>query len=299
MRKFKLSVIAAMLFAATILLPTIAAADTNVNVTINPPDNNLAGTEIRGTVNWDKGVVQATGTGVPSAQTNSPAQANAMARRAAIVDAYRNLLEAVGEVKVEAATTVKNYEVESDIVKTRISGLIQGAHVVKEQQMSDGSYQVTMEVNLFGVNSVAAAIADKLAPAAILPEPAPSLSYTPPSQIMPSYTGVVVDARGLGLERVMSPRIYDETGRIIYGNMYIDPDMVVRRGMVDYVLVTESPDAVASGRSRAGSSPIAVKAIELKDFNANVVISKADADMILAANAQSNFFANTAVVFEQ
>ncbi len=287
-------------FCVTVILSpaNMVLAETNVNITINPADNSPAGTEINGVVNWDKGVVRAAGTGVPPAQASSPAQANAMARRAAIVDAYRNLLEAVGKVRVEAATTVKNFEVASDVVKTRISGLIQGARIVNEQAMPDGSYQVTMEVNLFGDNSVAAVIEDKIKPAEILPEPAPSPGYTP-SPIMPQYTGLVVDASGLGLERVMSPRIYDETGRIIYGNMYINPDMVVHRGMVDYAASAEMADTVKAGHSRAGANPIIVKAIGLKDFNANVVISKADADMILAANAQGNFFASTAVVFEQ
>jgi len=279
---------------SAILLPvTIGMAETNVNISVNSPNNGSDVTAIRGNIDWNQGVIQAIGTGVPPAQANSPAQANAMARRAAVVDAYRNLLEAVGEVRVEAATTVRNYEVESDVVKTRISGLVQGAHVVHEQVMPDGSYQVTMEINLFGTNSVAAAIEDKMRPAQILPELRPSSDYRPPAQAVPTYTGVVVDARGLGLERVMSPRIYDDSGRIIYGNMYIDPDMVVRKGMVDYA-ASDSTDV-----SRAGANPITVKAIGLKDFNANVIISKADADMILAANTQANFFARTAVVFEQ
>ena len=283
----------------TLVPATIVAAETNVNIMVNPAGNTLTDTEIRGSSNWNKGVVQAIGTGVPSALANSQAQANAMARRAAVVDAYRNLLEAVGEVRVEASTTVKNFELESDVVNTRIAGLIQGAHVVNEQQMPDGSYQVTMEINLFGVNSIAAAIADKIRPSEILPELMPSPDYNLPAQNMQVYTGVVVDARGLGLERVMSPRIYDETGRIIYGNMYIDPEMVVHSGMVDYTGSSEMINTVKIGRSRAGTNPIIVKALELKDFNANVVISKADADMILATNTQSNFLAHTSVVFEQ
>lgn len=282
------------------LLPaTIVAAETNVNVTVNSTGNSLTDTEIRGSSNWNKGVVQAIGRGVPPVQANSQAQANAMARRAAIVDAYRNLLEAVGEVKVEATTTVKNFEIESDIVKTGISGLIQGAHIVNEQQMPDGSYQVTMEINLFGTNSVAAVIADKMRPAEIMPVPMPTLGYNLPLQHSQAYTGVIVDASGLGLERVMSPRIYDETGRIIYGNMFIDPDMVVHNGMVDYIVSRQMDESFRSERSRAGTNPIIVKAIGLKDFNANVVISNADADMILASNQQTNFFAHTSVVFKQ
>jgi len=256
-------------------------------------------TEIRGQVDaWKDGVIEATGTGFSPSSAGNAAQASAMARRAAIVDGYRNLLEKVGEVRVEAVTTVRNYVLESDMVKTNISGLVQGARIVNEQALPDGSYQVTLQVALFGEHSVAAAIADQMKPAAMLPVPSPSAAYQPPAmgESAPVVSGVIVDARGLGLARVMSPRIYDETGRIIYGNMYLDADFVVSHGMVDYAV---NGDVAGEAASRAGTSPLVVKAIGLRDFNANVVISRTDADAILAANAKTNFFARTAVVFEQ
>ncbi|MDR3561012.1 MAG: LPP20 family lipoprotein [Negativicutes bacterium] len=269
---------------------------------------------INGSIDWNQGVITAIGTGAPPASAHSQAQSNAMARRAAIVDGYRNLAELIAGVRVEGETTVRNFEVASDVIRTRVEAMIKGARIISEMPMPDGSYQVTMQINLYGDNSVAAAIQDKMAPAVILPVPQPSPSYKPndvipaqpqpqvpgkPVTIMPIYTGVVVDARGLGLERVMSPRIYDEAGRIVYGNMYIDPNFVVKRGMVDYASDPDMIAEVTTGKSRAGNYPIIVKAIGLKDFNANVVISQADADKILAANQQSGFIKQTAVVFEQ
>jgi hypothetical protein len=289
--------ISLLVLCFTLFSISFASADTNVNVSVN--SNTTGGTEVRGNIDWSKGFIQATGIGITPISANSAAQATAMARRAAVVDAYRNLVEQIGEVRVEANTTVKNYEVDSDVVQTRISGLVQGAHVVSEQIMPDGSYQVTMQVNMFGVNSVAAALEDKMAPPQILSEPTVSAKYQPPStNIVPAFSGVIVDCRGLGLQRVMSPRIYDETGRIVYGNMYIDPDRVVQKGMVDY-LAGNDVGTIGSTANRAGVSPIIVKAISLKDFDSNPVISQADADKILAANAQCNFFAKTAVAFEE
>lgn len=297
MKKVKVTALIMML-CFSLVPAAVNATAVNINVT-TAPDDTFAATEIRGHTDWRNGVVQAMGVGVPPVTANSPAQANAMARRAAVVDAYRNLIEQVGEVRVEAATTVRNYEIENDTIKTRISGLVQGARVINEQFMPDGSCQVTVEVDLFGANSVAAAIEDKFQPAQILPMPLPSPDYQSSATAdIPAYTGIIVDARGLGLERVMSPRIYDETGRIVYGNMYIDSDIVVHRGMVDY-LSADDMTSVGQANSRAGTNPLVVKAIGLRDFNANVVISQADADRILAANAATGFFARTAVVFEQ
>lgn len=272
------------------LIPVVAAGN---------DFTGASGTEIRGQVDsWDKEVIEATGIGLPPSMAGNAAQAGVMARRAAIVDGYRNLLEKVGGVRVEAATTVRNYVLENDMVKTNISGLVQGARIVNEQALPDGSYQVTLQVALFGEHSVAAAIADQMKPATLLPVPSPSAAYQPTAagESAPMVSGVIIDARGLGLARVMSPRIYDETGRIIYGNMYLDADFVVSHGMVDYAV---NGDVTGEAVSRAGTSPLVVKAIGLRDFNANVVISRADADAILAANAKNNFFARTAVIFEQ
>jgi hypothetical protein len=80
--------------------------------------------------------------------------------------------------------------------------------------------------------------------------------------------------------------------------MYLDSDFIVKNGMVDY-LQGDYTAAAAAGTSRAGSNPIIIKATALKNFNADIVISQVDADMILSANMQNNFLTKTAVVFEQ
>lgn len=46
-----------------------------------------------------------------------------MARRAAIVDAQRNLLESIKGISVDSETTMENYIVTSDLVKTKINGV--------------------------------------------------------------------------------------------------------------------------------------------------------------------------------
>lgn len=62
---------------AALLPAVIVAAETNVNVTVNSSGTGSTGTEIRGSINWDKGAIQAIGIGVPSSQAASQAQANA------------------------------------------------------------------------------------------------------------------------------------------------------------------------------------------------------------------------------
>lgn len=293
---FKKSLIYLTICMLLITMPMIAGANTlttQVNVSITPVDQ--VGTY--GSVNWDQGVIEAIGIGVPSSMAKSPAQARLMARRAAIVYAQRNLLETVGGVKVTAETTVQNLETTSDIVKTQLTGIVKGAKIIDEQQMSDGSYQVTLQINLYGRGGLSDVITSATKPPTPVPLPTPSPAYMPAT--LPAYTGLVIDATGLPLVRAMSPVIYDDTGRAIYGHVNLIPEYVVSYGMMDYITTPEDLRALELGQSRAGSMPIVVKAIGLRDHNVNIIIRQSDADKILAANAQGNFLPKAMVCVKQ
>ncbi|HJP52023.1 MAG TPA: hypothetical protein QF611_13420 [Pseudomonadales bacterium] len=100
-------------------------------------------------VNWSSGNIQAEGAGV-GPDSMPPSMARMMACRAAVVDAQRNLLESIQGVRVAGNTVVANMMVESDVIKTSVSGLLQGAQVVKRDPQSDGSCLVQMTAPLGG-----------------------------------------------------------------------------------------------------------------------------------------------------
>ncbi len=299
-RKSLIYLMIALFIVASLPLVTAAAPQTNTNVNVMVINNDPAVQKVgdAGGIDWEQGAIEALGMGVPPANAVSRAQARALARRAAYVDAQRNLLETIQGVQVDSETTVKNMAVESDIIKTKLSGLVKGYRVVKEQELPDGSFQVILAVNMHGKGGLSEAIADSTKPAEIVPIPQPSPEFKPPVAAPRIYTGLVVDARSLGLERSMSPLVYDETGRVIYGNMYVDHSYVVANGLVDYAASPGAIELVQSGQSRAGADPVTVKAISLRDHDRNVVVSKADGDMILAASGPSGFLLKCAVVFE-
>lgn len=278
----------------------VFAASTDVN-------NNvlLEATGQLGRVVWDQGTIEAIGTGLPPSNMGLT-QGRLLARRAAIVDAYRNLAEVIQGVQVDSETIMSNLTISSDLVRTRVSGLIRGARVIREQNMPDGSYQVVMSIPLYGQDSLADVAFNAIKPEKIQEFPAPifNRSVNNPTHHrdtnISQYTGVIVDARGLGLESTFSPRIYDETGRIVYGNLYIDTNFAISQGMVDYTLTPDMVQAAESGQSRAGAYPLVVKAIRVTDANnCNIVISNGDANTMLAANRITGFLKRCAVVFER
>ena len=283
----------ALTFGAT---PSIAAPTDTTEVAVNV-------TVQQGTIDWgqeSKSNVSAVGIGLPDSR------GAAMSRLAAIMDAQRNLLGIIKGVQVDSNTLMEELIVKSDTVKRNIGGLLQGAQIVDEGANADGSYYVRMSVPLYGAtNSLAAATLPELFKD-VTPQPIPTVDVkkTPLNKEevqqaqSANYTGVIVDASGMGLEPTFSPVIYDTNGRAIYGASNINVDYAINNGMVGYANSLEK----AASKSRAGSNPLIVKATAIKGVSnsvspVNVVISPEDADRILLANEKSNMLGNCAVVF--
>jgi hypothetical protein len=99
------------------------------------------------------GVAAAEGFGVPN--PGAPGgQGRLMARRAAMSDARRNLLEQIQGASVSSSTTVQNFMTQNDTIQTRVQGLVQNATVVDEQQMPDGTYRVAMQIDMNQVSQI-------------------------------------------------------------------------------------------------------------------------------------------------
>ena len=268
------------------------------------PDSSLPSLTImqaaEAAAQWEQGTITAEGFGTPPAGAYG-SKASIMARRAAIVDAQRNLAEQINGVQVDAETTVENFVISSDLVKTKVSALIKGAMVIEEQMMPDGAYRVVMSMPMYGTQGLSSAIMPAIRPNTPPTPPPPVISATITAQIQTSgvgYTGVIVDASGMGLKPSFSPVIYDTNGRAIYGVSNINYDQAISQGMVGY----SSSLSSAQTLPRIGGSPLVVKAVQVRGGNnstnpVNVVVSVDDGDRILAANQQSQMLMNGSVVF--
>jgi hypothetical protein len=194
-----------------------------------------------------------------------------MAERAAQVVAYRNLLEAVKGVRVDSTTLVENFMVTSDVIRTEVSGIIQGAMIMDKKYMSDGSVEVTVGMKLTG------ALADALLPKGPQTPPTGLTGTLAPATPGQLYTGLIVDARGLGVRPAMAPKVLNEDGKEVYGSAWISRDYAVREGMVGYL---KDPVA-AQTNPRVTDKPLMVKAIKASgDARVDTVITNADAAML-------------------
>ena len=101
-----------------------------------------------GGINWSQGVVYAIGYGTAKPDV-SPAQKRILSRRAAIVDAQRNLLEMTKGVRINSVLKTDQAMKESRETATRVEGLIKGAQVTKQHYQNEVS-TVTMAMPMAG-----------------------------------------------------------------------------------------------------------------------------------------------------
>jgi hypothetical protein len=243
-----------------------------------------------GNINWQDQIIRATGIGAPNPKMPLAAQ-RAGALEAAKRVALRNLLETVKGMSITSETTVLNAMVESDIITTRVTGIVRGFKVVDTRYMSSGDVEVDVEMPLSGV------LTDALLPTMGQPMPVgqgypvdPS-GYSLPQNTI--FTGLIVDARGLGVRPAMAPKILDEAGNEVYGTGYVSREYAVQIGVVGY----EKDLNRAKTNERVTDNPLVVKAVKASGTNKNdIVISNADAQNVVGAAKNLNFMENCKVM---
>ena len=247
-------------------------------------------------VDWAKGVIRAKGIGAGKSTTKNKGLRRAQARRAAMMDAQRNLAEAVKGVQVTSESRMVDLELADDRVATRVDAIIKNMTEVSGQYMDDETYEIILEMPLFGAGdslSDAAFLPFKDEPKVAFPQPVDTTIVNQPTVVNNKYTGLIIDCSGMNINCVMSPVIKNANGQAIYGHQNLDYDKIIINGMASYA--DQAYDEIS--RARAGNNPLVVKATNLADLNANPVVSVADADKILAANQHDKFLENCAVVF--
>jgi len=244
-----------------------------------------------GIINYEDGYVEAVGIGAVDTAKVKGTNARPMCLRAATVVAYRNLLEATKGVQVDSQTTVRDFATESDVINAAISGFVKGARAVNTDYLSDGTCEVTLRMSLsgkFAQTIIPKAIQEgqkRESPPPIRPEPAP-VKPGPSPAAAPVYTGMVVDARGLGARPAMSPKIVDETGAEVYGSVVVDKTFAVSQGISGYARDLTA----AQGNQRVTNNPLTVKGVSAEGAGkADIKISNDEARQIRSAAENLSF----------
>jgi len=87
------------------------------------------------------------GEGIAPQRTVSPAQAIALAKRAAITDGYRQLGEKLYGVKINSTETVQDAMLKDSRITASVNALIKDA-AITDATFKDGLYSIRMEITM-------------------------------------------------------------------------------------------------------------------------------------------------------
>ncbi|OGQ20545.1 MAG: hypothetical protein A2138_14155 [Deltaproteobacteria bacterium RBG_16_71_12] len=230
-----------------------------------------------GEINWSKKTVTATGSGAANLKDGPVAVARLNAERAAKLDALRNVIETIQGIQVTASRSAGDVMSNGEI-RSRIQGMAQGFKVIDTKYYSDGSVDVVVQMPI-----------DENLTNALVEKPKRPKKVSGGGAA--SFTGLIVNARGLGLTPSMAPRIVDEAGKEVYGTEVVSEKGLKQGGIVGYV------KADAQAGDRVGDKPLVVKGLRLVDKSkTDLVIANGDADKLRDPTQNLSFLADGKVV---
>ena len=238
-----------------------------------------------GRINWSDGTAVASGVGTPvtgndSQPTISPSDILKTARR----NAQANLLETIGAIRINATSRVADRMAQDAAFREGLGTLVQNADITHQEYLSDGTLAIELTMKLSGGFGQF-----------VLPEEIRQVdsikALTAPSAVSAAadrgpYTGLILDATGIGAKPSLVPAIVDESGNTVYGPAFVSREFAVSRGMSGYATTL----ATALKDKRVGERPMVVKAIRTHTTGkTDLVISNADAARLRSSVAHLNF----------
>jgi hypothetical protein len=299
-----------MIISVATFAPSLAYSDES---------NDLVEILERGRINWTKGAIEATGVMLPEKQIFGNLSYNDKFVRIALNDAYRNLLEKVitialragyknlrnviKSVRIDADTLVQDLAIDNDFIMAEIESMIKSAQLVKKEYLSDGTVKITLQMSLYGGFSQLVLPHDIkiLESIKILKKNTDKVASAPLSHDIQTdlnggektYTGVIVDARGLKANPALAPIIQDENGENVFGPPVISREFAVQHGISGYSTTLET----ACRLPRVAGNPLTVKGLRAQGPGASViVISNSDASKLRRSSKHLEFLKQCRVV---
>jgi len=250
-----------------------------------------------GSINWSRGVIQATGIQAPADKSYGKPLDRLAALAAAKDTARQNLLSVVKAIRMDSGQAVGERFANNDIILAKITEMVNEAPVVRKAYLSDGTVEVTLEMNMHGgfsqlvlppeikqIESIKTVSSGRNASQT---ETEAQGAADPVSSSEPNiYTGLVVDARGIQVTPTLYPKIYDESGMEVYGSAFASREFAVQQGMSRY----EKDIETAVRLPRVAGNPLIVKGLRTtQPGHTDIVISNADASKLRGNSRHLSF----------
>jgi hypothetical protein len=240
----------------------------------------------KGSINWSRGVVQAEGIGIPPTKMSGNSNDQTAVLTDAKLNAFRIILQIIKELRINGTTVVGDYAIQDPAIMSKIENMVKNAKVVKKEYLTDGTVKIEMEVNLRG------GFAQLILPKDIKPLDSITL-VTKNKTSSPVFTGLVVDAKGLGVRPVMVPRILDENNQEVYGPAFVSREYAVQQGMSGYA--RDLKEILKD--QRVSVYPLVVKGLKTSGpGHSEIVISNVDASKLRSISESLYFMKKCRVI---
>ena len=229
-------------------------------------------------INLVEGYIIVEGVGVAPNNIYNDAQAKALARLAAKVDAQRNLLEIIAGLQLDSETSVVNL-LANDKVRTKVEGILQGGQILPEsEQYQEGFFRLKIRVEIKDITPL------------VYPTPeAASEIALPQSMEEQSYTGLIINAEELTVSLSENLEVRDLSGQLIYSakRAFYQP--------TDSIFQTNMDQALAD--PRIGENPLVIFAVRTKEHdNSTILVSDEDGRLILTVLHDTDVFLLSKIV---
>lgn len=253
----------------------------------------------KGSIDWGQGNAFGTSSIVPMQDSIDPHRTRALAVRQGGVQARNNLLSALLAVSVDGDSTVRQRLDNKYKALRELRGYVQNS-LLKTEVVKQGEVKVKAFVSLRGE------IASILYPSSIpfLSGIAPTLGQRDvvteeftedmqeESDDYSAYSGIVIDARGVEVNPVLLPTVYDGRGVGVYGAFAVSRANALGKGLAGYYAEPQSKEYF----NRVGSNPLWVSLVNTHGRSrSDLVVSIEDGARIKAVLKNDLVESNCAV----
>ena len=248
-----------------------------------------------GSINWSTGEIIASGSGSPvDKKAPNATDAEAGVYSIAMLNAGQNLFTILQQIRIDSRLRMGGLSARDPLLLVKAREMVYASPEVETRRRTDGNGKLTvyLQFQLHGgfaqlvlpreithVDSITKVMPGKNAPAEAADPDA--------------YTGLVVDARNIGTQPAMAPRILDQSGQEVYGPAFASREYAVQKGMTGYA--TDFDAATAS--RRIGDAPLIVKGLRTDGLQqCDIVIANADATRIRKSSDHLLFLRQCQVV---
>lgn len=233
----------------------------------------------------------------------SPAQREMGAKRAAVVTAQRAVAEYLNGFALVGDTLVKDGVLESDVIRSAVSGMVKGAQIVVQEYNKEKDTAVAIvKVGLHGPKGFASSFYEKMLKDPEVKKSLTELDGKPAPKFVPAkvepvpetYDALIVDATEQNFRPALINRIFTDKSELLYDPSKVSQKVLVEQGCGEYTNSVEKAKAALG--TRGAKNPLVVKATGTVSA-ADLQVSGADAAAIYAANEKGNFLAGAKVAF--